>query len=114
MHFHNNTRISYIKRQHNRENYNIMLSDIKSTVTITDRAVIEITGVREVPPPKSDESDISVVTNAGELTLKGEELSLSYIDTDSGRAEITGKLYSLSYSDDTIHVPDNFITRLFK
>ena len=85
-----------------------------SIVTITDRSTIELTGVTEIPPPKESAADISVVTNAGELTLRGENLSLTYIDTDSGRAEITGKLYSLSYTDDAIHVPDNFITRLFK
>ncbi|GHU46426.1 hypothetical protein FACS1894120_3230 [Clostridia bacterium] len=87
-----------------------MLSNIK----ISDRLTTEITGVKEITPQKPDDRHITVITSAGELKLRGENLNITRVDISAGIAEITGKVYALSYSDNTERIPDNFITRLFK
>lgn len=77
-----------------------------------NRGRVMLTGVREVD--SFNEHEVVVFTELGELRIKGRELLISRVNTDTGELEMTGSIDSTQYGSHTERVPDNFITRLFK
>lgn len=63
---------------------------------LTARKKGSITGVRDVH--SFDEKEISLVTEAGMLTVKGEELHVTRLDLEKQEVDIAGKVDSLIYS----------------
>lgn len=63
---------------------------------LTDRSSGSIAGVRDVN--SFDEKEISLVTEAGILTVKGEELHVTRLDLEKQEVDIGGKVDSLLYS----------------
>ena len=85
---------------------------MNSSITINDRELALITGVRSVE--KLTDSEIFLYTEKGDLLIKGEQLVSDEFDPAGGIFRIRGKIISLSYTTEKYHLSDNFISRLFR
>lgn len=85
---------------------------MNSSVTIDDRKRILITGVRSVV--SVTDTVISLFTESGDLTVKGSGLCAGEFDPGSGTLKAEGRIDSISYTTESRHLPDNFISRLFR
>ena len=76
-----------------------------------DRKKISLTGVSEV----ESFDDVSVVlkTVCGELTVEGEGLRISSLDTVHGTLDISGNVQSLSYFDKKKDTQKGILGRIF-
>lgn len=63
---------------------------------LTDRSRGTITGIRDVN--SFDEKEISLVSDAGVLSVKGENLHVTRLDLEKQEVDIAGKVDSLIYS----------------
>ena len=66
------------------------------SLQLTDRKKGCIQGVRDVN--SFDEKEISLVTEAGNLSIKGEGLHVTRLDLEKQEVDIEGKVDSLVYS----------------
>lgn len=83
------------------------------SVVMENRKKAVITGVKEVEG--FTETEVSLYTDMGQLTVKGKALRVSQVNTETGELIMTGDLInSMVYSDKTRRTPDNFITKLFR
>ena len=73
-----------------------------------------ITGVKDVK--SFDEKEISLVTEAGILLVKGEELHVTRLDLEKQEVDIGGKVDSLLYSQGTTKAKggEGVLKRLFQ
>lgn len=70
---------------------------LKHSLALDNREKINLSGVESV---ESFNSEIIVmVTSGGILTIKGQELDVKKLNLDDGNVTITGRVYSLVYSD---------------
>ncbi len=65
---------------------------------LKDRSNLTVTGVTEVD--SFDEVTVIAYTDMGELTIKGEELNINKLNTETGELLIEGRISSLSYLDE--------------
>lgn len=65
------------------------------SVFIDARKTIRITGVIDVESFHEDEA--TILTQAGTLTIWGENLKLGKLNPDDGQVVLEGELYSLEY-----------------
>ena len=82
---------------------------------MTDRETGSISGVKDVVA--FDDGEISLITNAGMLTIKGSELHVTRLDLDKQEVDIAGQVDSLVYSQGTVLKSkggDGMLKRLFK
>ena len=61
------------------------------SLTLCDREKLTLTGVTDV-------EEITVITDFGELTVKGELLHVDALDLECGSMQITGKVTALLYT----------------
>ena len=79
-------------------------------LTMENRKSLRVSGVTYVD--SFDEHTITLYTNMGELTVKGEGLHLDLLNLDSGDAAVSGKVHGLMYTDER---PKNgLLSRLFR
>lgn len=64
---------------------------------LKDRSSLTVTGVTDVD--SFDEMTIVAYTDMGELTIKGAELKINKLSTESGELLVEGNIASLSYLD---------------
>ena len=76
-----------------------------------DRKKITLTGVRDVD--SFDEQTITLVTDFGELSLRGVGLHIGKLSTDSGEMTVEGKIDALVYTDDAPR-QSGFFGRVFR
>lgn len=76
-----------------------------------DRKSLSVTGVSDVD--SFDEHTVIMYTNMGELTVKGDDLHINKLNVDTGDVALEGKIYSLSYTDDTPK-GKSLLSKLFK
>ena len=81
-------------------------------LTMRDRKRISVTGVTEVV--SFDELSVVLKTVCGELTVDGEGLHISAIDTTHGTLEIEGSVKALSYFDKKRDSGKSVLGRIFK
>ena len=82
---------------------------------MTDRETGSISRVKDVVA--FDDGEISLITNAGMLTIKGSELHVTRLDLDKQEVDIAGQVDSLVYSQGTVLKSkggDGMLKRLFK
>lgn len=77
-----------------------------------NRNKLVLTGVKNVD--SFNETEVVVFTELGELKIKGKNIFISKVNTDSGELEMTGNIESAQYGNNTDRVPNNFITKLFR
>ncbi len=81
------------------------------SIILKDRANLSVTGVTDVD--SFDDTAIVAYTDMGELTIKGTELKINSLSTESGDLSVEGNISSLSYIDS---LPKNtsFFGKLFR
>ena len=67
-------------------------------VTIDDRRQMKLSGVKQVD--SFDEQVVTLSTEQGRLTIKGENLKINGLDVETGDCSITGNIYGMAYSDE--------------
>ncbi len=81
------------------------------SIVLKDRANLTVTGVTDVD--SFDETAIVAYTDMGELTIRGTELKINNLSTESGDLSVSGNISALSYIDS---LPKNtsFFGKLFR
>ena len=81
------------------------------SLIIEDRRNLTVSGVTEVD--NFNEEEITLYTGWGQLCIKGENLQLSVLNTDSGDVSASGKINSVVYSERLEKHP-GFFSRVFR
>lgn len=82
-------------------------------LVMENRRRLVLSGVKEVEG--FTETEVLLFTEMGQLTVKGNNLHVSQVNTDTGELIMSGDtVTSLVYSDKPRRTPDNFITKLFR
>ena len=84
----------------------------RHVIIIENRDYISISGVKKADSFSTEE--IAVYTEQGDLLIKGESLMVEEFSETDGELKINGRINSLSYLSDKQHVPNNFLSRLFR
>lgn len=79
---------------------------------IEDRKKINISGVEEVQ--SFDDESVVLLTTMGELTVRGSDIKIGKLSTESGDLSITGNIRALSYTDDDYDSDRGFFSRIFR
>lgn len=83
----------------------------KHSMILEDRKTLTLTGIKDVSG--LEEQKIVLVTELGELTIKGSGLHINDFSSESGDLSLDGDIDSLVYSES--RKPEGgFISRLFK
>lgn len=86
---------------------------VNHSVVMENRNRMVISGVKEVEG--FTETEVSLYTSMGQLTIKGKNLHVTKFSTETGELILSGDLISaLVYSNRTDKLPENFITKLFR
>ena len=85
---------------------------MNSSITVNDRESATLTGVNSVE--SVTEAEICVFTGKGDLVIRGSGLEADEFDPGSGILRVRGHLDSFSYTTEKRHLPDNFISKLFR
>lgn len=80
------------------------------SVILDNREKLTLTGVADVD--SFDEQTIILRTSMGELTVRGERLHISRLNTETGELNITGRISALGYTDD--RVKSGIFGRMFR
>lgn len=84
----------------------------KHSVLITDKSSVKLHGIREIVSCTPEL--IVLYTVCGDLRIRGYDLQVNKAFSENGSLEISGKIKSLYYCDNTERYSDNFITRIFR
>ncbi len=85
---------------------------MNSSITINDRGSLLVSGVKSVE--SVTDSEIAIFTEEGDLIIRGHELVSEEFDPGSGVFRVNGRIDGVSYRTEKRHLPDNFISRLFR
>jgi len=66
-------------------------------VIMENRRNLSISGVRDVD--SFDEQSVVLLTEMGELTIRGSSLHISHLDQDTGELNMSGDISELIYSE---------------
>lgn len=91
-----------------------MESSYNHGVSIAERKNILVTGVKKIE--SFDKEEFLMDTTLGFLIIKGSELEIIKLDTYQGNVSIKGQVDSLSYVSKDVKKgkEDSFISKLFK
>ena len=90
-----------------------VVSSLESSLTLTDRKNISITGVRKIE--SFDDKEFLMDTSLGFLTIKGLDLEIIRLDTYQGNVTIKGIINSIIYKEDNKKVKEeSILSKLFK
>ena len=68
----------------------------RHTLTIDDRQSLEVTDVKDVG--SFSEEEVLMTLSESRLIIKGEGLHMVQLDLEEGRALLSGKIHSLTYT----------------
>ncbi|MEG1886621.1 MAG: sporulation protein YabP [Oscillospiraceae bacterium] len=87
---------------------------IKTTqnVIMENRAKLMITGVRDVD--SFDDQTVVMMTEMGELTIKGTNLRINKFIVETGEIAIDGEVIALVYTNDKSNSSGSIFSKLFK
>ena len=80
------------------------------SITVTDRASIELTGILSVD--SFDEFTITLNVSSGKLMIEGENLKIGVLDLEKGKVSAGGRINAVYYIDGS-PAESGFLTRLF-
>ena len=88
-------------------------NNVIQNLILESREKLNISGVIDVL--SFDDSLVIVQTHLGILTVKGEDLRINKLNTDSEEVIVAGNISSMSYSDKSIDKKDtSFLGKIFK
>ena len=83
------------------------------SLVMENRKRLVISGVKEVEG--FTETEVRLYTDMGQITVKGRNLKVNQVSTETGELIMNGELInSVVYSEKTKRAPNNFITKLFR
>ena len=82
------------------------------SLQLTDRKKGCIQGVRDVN--SFDEKEISLVTEAGTLSIKGEGLHVGRLNLEEGEVAVEGRMDALTYAENMGGGKQSFFAKLFR
>ena len=77
-----------------------------------DRQHLTLSGVTDVDT--FDEQTICVLTDLGELTIKGDDLHINRLSLEMGEMAVDGEITSLTYTDTAKPKESSFFGRMFR
>ena len=80
-------------------------------IHIDNRELMSVTGVKDVL--NFNEQEVSLVTEAGELHIEGNDLHITKLNLDDGQVVIEGELIALEYAD-LREAKGGLFSRMFK
>lgn len=83
----------------------------KHNVFLKSRAHLDLDGVSEVL--SFDDNTVELETVMGEMSIEGENLRVSSLDTEKGVVIIDGKINSIFYNTDTQRTKRGFFGGMF-
>ena len=66
-------------------------------IIMENREKISMSGIKKVD--NFDDQSVILLTEMGELAIKGENLHISKMDVDTGDLKVTGKIHGLIYNE---------------
>lgn len=81
-------------------------------IELIERKQIKISGVKKID--SFDDLEFLIDTTMGYLYIKGKELEIIKLDTNSGNITINGQIDSINYVDSKNKKESSFIGKLFK
>ena len=82
-------------------------------LVMENRRRLVISGVKEVEG--FTETEVRLYTDMGQITVKGRNLKVSQVSTETGELIMNGDMInSVVYSEKPRRTPNNFITKLFR
>lgn len=84
---------------------------ISHNITLKDRKLLTVSGVTDVD--SFDDVEIIAYTDAGELTVRGEQLKINRLNTETGELNVEGVISSLSYLNERPQAK-SFFARVFR
>ena len=82
-------------------------------VLLENRKKAVITGVQEIH--SFNENEVLLLSEAGKILLKGEQLHVRKLNSEKGDAEVEGRVDSLSYLTRNAHKKDeSILKRMFR
>lgn len=79
-------------------------------IIMENRASLSVSGVTQVE--SFDDQTVILHTDLGQLTIRGSNLHLERLNTDTGDVGIQGNIYGLIYTND--QAKGGFFSRVFK
>lgn len=86
------------------------MNNLDHNIIMQSREKISLTGVESVE--EFDENVVSLITNKGGISIKGENLHVEKLDLENHELIVNGLIYSLEYND--MSHTGGFFARLFK
>lgn len=83
----------------------------KHGIILEDRKTLTLTGIKDVSG--FDEQKVILLTELGELTIKGSELRINDFSNETGELSLEGNIDSLIYTEDK-KSEGGFFSRLLK
>ena len=80
-------------------------------ITLKDRKLLTVSGVTDVD--SFDDVEIVAYTDAGELTVRGEQLKINILNTETGELNVEGVISSLSYLNERPEAK-SLLARIFR
>ncbi len=80
-------------------------------IVVEDRKMVTVSGVTDVE--SFDEQAVVLMTDQGELLIKGFGMHINKIDVAAGDLSLEGEIYSLEYTDNQ-PAGGGFLGRLFR
>ncbi len=80
-------------------------------IILKDRSSLTVTGVTDVD--SFDETAIVAYTDMGELTIRGTDLKINKLSTETGELSVDGTVQSLSYLDN-VPKSTSFFSKVFR
>nr|WP_296085401.1 sporulation protein YabP [uncultured Blautia sp.] len=82
-------------------------------VSLENRKKTVITGVQDIH--SFNENEVLLLSEAGKILLKGEQLHVRNLNLEKGEAEVEGRVDSLSYLTRNAHKKDeSILKRMFR
>lgn len=84
---------------------------MKHNLILENRKVLTVSGVSDVSG--FDEQSVILVTEMGELAVKGNKLHINKFSLETGELNLDGDIYSLTYSENK-NTEGGFFSKLFR
>ncbi|MBQ3151603.1 MAG: sporulation protein YabP [Clostridia bacterium] len=87
------------------------MQNLPQNVMLEDRKKLTVTGVTDVD--SFDERTVSVYTNLGEMSVRGMDIRINKLNTETGELTLEGRIDALIYTQEQ---PKNqgFFNRVFR
>ena len=81
-------------------------------VRLVNRNILKLNGIKKIE--SFDKDEFEMISNMGNIIVKGQDLEVLLLDTDKGDVEIKGKINSINYIDAKKENKESLFSKLFK